>query len=153
MIHLERVTQDELESISRTVRGRVTAASVNQALKDLEHAFGKKAAVELRQQTTRQTSKQAALTNYRYLHASYEEQQQQQNQYTSNDGGLDEKNVDLWSWLCVSEQELRRECPFFLAGEGTARTIIAILKTLRRIQQVRAKKGQFLYKLIVESDQ
>lgn len=168
-IHLERVTRNELESISRTVRGRVTPGALNEALKDLERVFTKKATEEFRKQAKLHASKQEALSNYHYLHASYEEQQQQHfinfggssihpvymdDENNNNSHNAKEKDYynyhNLWSQLVVSEEELRRECPFFLAGEGTARTILTVLKTLRRIQQVRVKKGPFLYKLILE---
>lgn len=45
----------------------------------------------------------------------------------------------------VEEQELRQSCSFFRTGESTARSILLILRTLGRLQQIPAKHGEVTY--------
>ncbi len=45
----------------------------------------------------------------------------------------------------VSEQEMRDSCAFFRSGESTARAILLILRSAKRIKQVFGRKSQVTY--------
>jgi hypothetical protein len=129
-VHLDRVTQEELENVPRTTRGRVQLLAINDALDNIERAFYKKATKERKQQLLLQEAKQASLSHY--------------NNRSPEKIFCDD---ELLHNLVVSEQELRQTCSFFAVGELKARTILTVLKALRRIKQVPATKGKVLYKL------
>ncbi|CAB9529722.1 expressed unknown protein [Seminavis robusta] len=128
--YFDAVTVEELESVPRTTRGRVQLSVINEALDNIEKCFHKKALKVHRQHQVLEESRQVVLARY---------------QATANEHG---DEAELLQNLVVTEEELRHSCKFFLAGEGTARTVLAVLKALRRIKQVPAKKrGLFCYKL------
>jgi hypothetical protein len=122
-IHLKRVSQAEWNSVSKTVRGRITLAVVNDALRDIERVFLKKYAVlSHHNKGTPVELQQKLLNSHRELHVK-------------------EHGDDKW----VSEQDLRQCCAFFRNGESTARAILLIIRTLRRLKQVPAKHSQVTY--------
>lgn len=45
----------------------------------------------------------------------------------------------------VAEQELRDSCAFFRSGEATARAILRVLRSVKRIKQVCGKGFQVTY--------
>ena len=123
----ERVSEAEWNGISKTVRGRITLAVVNDALRDIERVFLKKYAVLNHQNkkgttTTPVELQQKLLNSHRELHVK-------------------EHGDSKW----VSEQDLRQCCAFFRNGESTARAILLIIRTLRRLKQVPAKHSQVTY--------
>jgi hypothetical protein len=124
-IHLEQVSEMEWNNVSRTVRGRITLAVVNDALRDIERVFNKKYAVlsHHRNKGMMPVELQQKLLN------SHRELQ------------VEEHGNDKW----VSEQDLRQCCAFFRNGESTARAILLIIRTLRRLKQVPAKHSQVTY--------
>ena len=130
--YLDPVTQEELESVPRTTRGRVQVAVLNEALENIERCFHKKGVKEQRKHQQLVEARQAALAHY--------------------DGGEDELDDDeVLRTMVVTEDELRKACSFFAAGESTARTVLAVLKELKRIKQVPAKKrGLLTYKLCLD---
>jgi hypothetical protein len=131
--YFDAVTDQELQAVPRTTRGRVQIGVINDALVSIEKCFHKKAIKERRQEQLLADSRLATLP--RYQKASHEE--------------IDDE--ELLHNLIVTEQELRQSCTFFTAGEGTARTVLAVLKALRRIKQIPAKeRGLFCYKLCVD---
>jgi hypothetical protein len=102
------VTEAELGAVSKTIRGRITLAVVNDALVDIERAC-------LRKQQQRRT---------RSFHNSSDDQQ----------------------WV-VSEQDLRQTCAFFRSGESTARAILLLLRSLKRLKQIPGKHSEVNYVL------
>jgi hypothetical protein len=131
MVYLDRVTQEELETVPRTTRGRVQVPIINEAIDNIEKAFYQKAVKERKQIVLLEESKQVALCHY-----------------NNRSPEKIPTNEELIQNLVVSEEELRQTCAsFFLAGELNARTSLAVLKALRRIKQVPATKGRVLYKL------
>jgi len=115
----EPITLKELEQIPRTTRGRISLYVLNDALSDI--------AAHCRRARRRQKKKPQSVV----LSNSYSQQQQQQQ--TEDD-------------VCVvGEQELRQSCSFFRTGESTARSILLILRTLGRLQQIPAKNGEVTY--------
>jgi hypothetical protein len=131
--YFDAVTDEELQGVPRTTRGRVQVSVINEALVSIEKAFHKKALKERRQQKLLVDSRMATLPRY----------------HKESPGAIDDE--ELLHNLVVTEQELRQTCTFFTAGEGTARTVLAVLKALRRIKQIPAKeRGLFCYKLYVD---
>ena len=105
---------------------------LNEALENIERCFHKKGVKEQRKHQQLVEARQAALAHY--------------------DGGEDELDDDeVLRTMVVTEDELRKACSFFAAGESTARTVLAVLKELKRIKQVPAKKrGLLTYKLCLD---
>lgn len=133
--YFDPVTQQELESVPRTTRGRVQIPVINEALANIGSCFRKAAVKKRREQRLLEESKHAVLSSHKYE--------------TSYDEGMDDE--ELLRNLVVTEQQLRQSCAFFACGEGTARTVLAVLKELKRIKQVPAKKkGLFTYKLCLD---
>ena len=48
----------------------------------------------------------------------------------------------------IAEQEFRNKCSFFRNGESTARSILLILRSLGRLQQVPVKTGDATYTVV-----
>lgn len=128
-VKLDRVTQTEWNNVSKTVRGRITLAVVNDALRDIERVFEKKYAV-LRHHHKSVPRKGAGQVELQQkLLNSHRELQ------------VEEHGDDPW----VSEQDLRQCCAFFRNGESTARAILLIIRTVRRLKQVPAKNSEVTY--------
>jgi len=127
-IHLDRVTETEWNSVSRTVRGRITLAVVNDALRDIERVFQKKYAVLSHKSLLRKGLPAQMEVHQKLLNSHRELQVEEHGDFT---------------W--VSEQDLRQCCAFFRNGESTARAILLIIRTLRRLKQVPAKNSEVTY--------
>jgi Spindle and kinetochore-associated protein 1 len=131
--HFDPVSVEELEQVPRTTRGRVQVCVINEALDNIGKCFHKKAVQERKRMLLLEESRHVALARYQ--------------------GNPEEKvnDEELLRNLVVTEQDLRQSCAFFFAGEGTARTVLAVLKALRRIKQVpQKKKGLFMYRLCLD---
>lgn len=121
-IIFERVTESEWNKVSLNIRGRITLAVVNDALLDIERVFQRKYA--LLQKPSQRSREHKQLLN------------------THHDMHVEEHGYDQ-PW--ISEQELRQCCAFFRNGESTARAILLILRTVRRLKQVPGKNSQVTY--------
>lgn len=131
--HFDPVSVEELESVPRTTRGRVQVCVINEALDNIGKCFHKNAVKERKRQVLLEESRRAALNRYQDMPPE------------------EFDNEEFLRNLVVTEQELRQSCAFFLAGEGTARTVLSVLKALRRIKQVPQKqRGLFMYKLCLD---
>lgn len=119
-IHFEPVTLDELHGVSKTVRGRITLAVVNDALRDIERVVRHKYFV---------LHHGYKISEYRKCFNAHRELE------TEEHGGL--------PW--VSEYDMRHSCAFFRSGESTARAILAILRSVRRLKQVPSRKSEVTY--------
>jgi hypothetical protein len=109
----------ELHALPTTMRGRIGVAVVNDALYDI-------------QQVAEQKSKKLAKQLYFKQHI------------LTWDKGNDSSNHD--AMIHLSEQELRQSCAFWRLGESTARAILMMLRTLRRIQRLPAQQhGDAVY--------
>ena len=120
MIRLRPISQNEYISVSKTIRGRITLAVVNDALQGVVNVVREKYSV-LQGNHNRQHYRK-----YWTLHRALE---------------VEEHGTEPW----VSEQELRSDCAFFRSGESTARSILAILRTLQRLKQVPARNSEVTY--------
>lgn len=115
-IHLRRATRAELQSLPRTVRGRITLSVVNDAVVEIEYV---------------------CRTKYTILARNRRKQLQHTISLTTEEEPSDEP------W--VSEQELRQSCAFFRSGESTARAVLSILRSLNRLKQLPSKNGDIIY--------
>ena len=116
------ITMDELEQIPRTTRGRISLYVLNDALSDI--------AAHCRRRARKKT-------NHR-LHS----------QFSSSSSSVQSPPYPVPpvdAAHLVEEQELRQSCSFFRTGESTARSILLILRTLGRLQQIPAKHGEVTY--------
>jgi hypothetical protein len=118
-IRIPLVTESELLSVSRAIRGRITLAVVNDALSDIQRVGQNK-----------------------YSALSKPKQHSYQKQWNDHAALQVEEHGDL-PW--VSEQDLRQSCAFFRSGESTARGILSILRTLKRLKQVPARNSEVTY--------
>jgi hypothetical protein len=115
-IHLRRVTRADLQSLPRTVRGRISLSVVNDAVGEIEYV---------------------CRTKYTLLARN----RRKQLQHTISQTTEEEPSVEPW----VSEQELRQSCAFFRSGESTARAVLSILRSLNRLKQLPSKNGDIIY--------
>ena len=134
-IYLAVVTREELMSVSKNTRGRIKLAVLNNALSDIEQVARNKYGIltrrakpsgQIMSKPQRRSTKQ-----YREVLAMHRELQ------------VEEHVGNIW----VSEQDMRDSCNFFRLGESTARTILAILRSLKRLKQVCGKNSQVTYVL------
>ena len=123
IIQLHPISQQELMGVSRTIRGRLTLAVVNDALCDIVSV---------------------ARDKYSVLHGNHNRQHYRKYWTLHKALEVEEHGTEPW----VSEQELRSKCAFFRSGESTARCILAILRTLRRLKQVPARNSQVTYMIM-----
>jgi hypothetical protein len=115
-IHLRRVSRVDLQSLPRTVRGRISLSVVNDAVVEIEDV---------------------CRTKYTLLARN----RRKQLQHTISQSTEEEPSDEPW----VSEQELRQSCAFFRSGESTARAILSILRSLNRLKQLPSKNGDIIY--------
>jgi hypothetical protein len=125
-IQMQLISSDELLAVARTIRGRITLSVLNDAVRDIERVCAEKYRI-LQGKALRQHYRK-----YWMLHRALE---------------VEELHGDQ-PW--VSEQDLRNACAFFRSGESTARSILAILRTLRRLKQVAGRNSQVTY-IVVEA--
>jgi hypothetical protein len=119
--NFELITPEEYLSVSKNIRGRITLAVVNDSLLDIERVCRKKY-----NQLSRHMTPGKELPKVHKEHA---------------DTAVAEHGDCPW----VSEQDLRQSCAFFRNGESTARAILAILRSLRRIRQVPGRNAEVTY--------
>mmetsp|Transcript_37847 Transcript_37847/g.113139 ORF Transcript_37847/g.113139 Transcript_37847/m.113139 type:complete len:330 (-) Transcript_37847:174-1163(-) len=128
-IRIDLVTESELNSVSKSIRGRITLAVINDAVVDVEKACQNKYTI-LAREGGRQGGRQMLMTKqYRQLLAAHQSTE------------VDEHKSHYW----IEEDTLRNSCAFFRTGESTARAILSILRTLKRLKQVCGKHSQVTY--------
>lgn len=122
-ITIPLLTESEFHALPKSLRGRITLAAVNDAAADIERVVRDKYAIlEKRQKGTKQYNR--ALADHRELE-------------------LDEHNGSHW----ISEQRLRDSCKFFRSGESTARCLLSILRSVKRLKQI-PSRSHVTYKLL-----
>jgi hypothetical protein len=117
-ISIRFISQDEFYSISRNIRGRITLSALNEALLDIQRVTENK--YNILHHSSRKMSSSSQI--------SYQETCALHKEMLHN---LIQKDVPF-----VTEQELRDSCAFFRSGESTARAILQILRSCKRIKQV-----------------
>lgn len=141
-IVLPRITESQLQSISRNTRGRISIRALNDALEEIETVCRDKLAQLPRKPTTSSltlTASQSLERRYEYL--------KQRNNNTATQVEVDAHIGQYW----VSEQELREACAFFRLGESTARATLIILCTLKRLKQLPGKNTEVTYICLCET--
>jgi Spindle and kinetochore-associated protein 1 len=128
--HDNTVTRDELDTIPRTTRGRISLSVLNEALRDIESVCRK------RKQSRNNRSNIISNNNNSSKPPFNLNLSSQENSTVVWTGGS--------SWI-VREHDLRQSCSFFRNGESTARTILLLLRTLGHLQQVPDKTGDVKY--------
>jgi hypothetical protein len=118
LVHLTPISESELDSVSRNIRGRLSLILLNEALGEIHRA------VQRKYEILKGPGKQYKETLQRHRELESEEH-------------------EGFPW--ISEQELRRSCAFFRGGESTARSILLVLRTLKRLKQVFGKGHEVTY--------
>jgi hypothetical protein len=118
MIPLRFISKDEFNSVSKNIRGRITLSALNEALLDIQRVTENK--YNILHHSNRKNSSASKI--------SYQETCALHKEMLIN---LIQKDVPF-----VTEQELRDSCAFFRSGESTARAILQILRSCKRIKQV-----------------
>ncbi|CAJ1930268.1 unnamed protein product [Cylindrotheca closterium] len=131
------VTDKELSRISRNSRRRINLLDLNEALEEIEYVAENKFDSIPSQKSFSSASQQR---RFEYL--------RQQRGSSYQDIEVEAHQGHFW----VSEQELRETCVFFRNGESTARAILSILCSLRRLKQIPGKKRQVTYLCLVRDN-
>jgi len=159
-VRLDRITEKELLSVPRTVRGhRINRAALNDALADIEAVGRQKAAAAAREAKRKQqistwkhhgTAIGAAAVDTS-TGSSNSWCSSNNNSNTKEDSAAQHDHHKQRRGISVSEQELRQSCAFFRFGESTARTVLLTLRALGRLTQVPSKNGDMVYVLVEAS--
>lgn len=136
-ITLRPITQTEFHHISKNIRGRITLSAVNEALLDIQNVAQHKYSILASRKTPRalRSSKQSPSPGLISHHHPMQYQQT-----LSLHKELRSEDHDGLPF--VSEQEMRDSCAFFRSGESTARAILLILRSAKRIKQVCGRNSQ-----------
>ena len=132
-IILRTITHAEFQSISKNIRGRITLSALNEALHDIQRVTLQKYIQihNLHSHSHRKGSSSSSLIN------GVGSGNANGSANANGNGTMHclhkEEGEDL---PFVSEQDLRDDCAFFRTGESTARAILQILRSCKRIKQV-----------------
>ena len=137
-LHLPLISEAEFMTVSKQIRGRVSLAVTNDALKSIEMVCREKYVIiglisPYASEAERQDTQQQQTLQYRQCIAAHTELE------------VEEHSGYFW----ISEQDLRNSCAFFHIGESTARAILATLRSLKRLKQVCGQHLQVTYILLV----
>lgn len=119
-IKVRPIDQIEYTAIPKTVRGRFGLIALNEALTDIQKV------IENRYHHLRQHSSIWASQTKRSNHANLQ---------STPIHSTPAKNSYMYHPI-VSEQEMRDNCSFFRSGESSARAILQILRSCKRIKQL-----------------
>ena len=135
------VTASELKGFSRNYLGRIHLLDLNEALEEIELVIEMKFdSLPLKSAPSFNTLPSTLQRRYEFLE--------------SRRGNVDDEEVEAHAgYYWVSEQELRESCMFFRDGESTARAILTVLCSLRRLKQVPGKNRQVTYLCLIQDDQ
>jgi hypothetical protein len=121
-IHLRPITTSEFQSVSKNIRRRITLSALNEALSDIQ---------------------KVTLNKYQHLCHSHSHSSRKGNGYVNGNGNsnvilnaLHKDTIGGDDLPFISEQEMRDDCAFFRTGESTARAILQILRSCKRIKQI-----------------
>ncbi|GMI61301.1 hypothetical protein ScalyP_jg4878 [Parmales sp. scaly parma] len=123
-VSLQLVTDNELQTVPRSIRSRLTLSALNDAVVQILSVAETK--YDLLQQTGVKTRKTKKYQKVVIQHRETE---------------VEEHGGRIW----VGEQDLRDFCPFFRSGESSARTILSVLRTLKRLKQIQGAKNTVTY--------
>ena len=144
-LQLDLVTETELNSVCKNIRGRIPLAWVNDALNDVLKIARRKDEVMLKYDKTGLAKLTMGNDYKRRMSLSRKHQS-----YLNRHYDIEVKELQGKFW--VSEQDLRDSCGFF-AKESSARAILLILRNLKRLKQVYGRRSTVTYILLTsESD-
>ena len=144
-LQLDLVTETELNSVCKNIRGRIPLAWVNDALTDIMKVGRRKYEVMLKYDKTGLAKLTLGNDYKRRMSLSRKHQS-----YLNRHYDIEVKELQGKFW--VSEQDLRDNCGFF-AKESSARAILLILRNLKRLKQVYGRRSMVTYILLTsESD-
>lgn len=144
-LQLDLVTEIELNSVCKNIRGRIPLAWVNDALTDVLKIARRKYEVMLKYDKTGLAKLTMGNDYKRRMSLSRKHQS-----YLNRHYDIEVKELQGKFW--VSEQDLRDSCGFF-AKESSARAILLILRNLKRLKQVYGRRSMVTYILLTsESD-
>lgn len=139
-LQLDLVTQAELNSVCKNIRGRIPLAWVNDALVDILGVAKRKYSVMLKYDKTG-LSKLAMGNDYKRRMSLSRKHQS----YLNRHFDIEVKELEGMVW--VSEQDLRDSCGFF-SKESSARAILLVLRNLKRLRQVYGRRSMVTYILL-----
>jgi len=139
IIYLPSVTKSEFYGVSKNIRGRISLSTLNSALDDIQSAVQKK--YNILYSTSSSSHSTISTSLYRETLGIHESNKMIINAFDKYKRDDDENAVVYF----ITEQELRNDCLFFRKGESTARAILLILRSVKRIQQVVGKNAQACY--------
>ena len=132
-IHLDLVTESELNSVCKNIRGRIPLVWVNDALVDILSVARRKYAVIMKYDKTGLSKLTMGNDYKRRMSLS-----RKHRSYLNRHYDIEVKELEGTYW--VSEQDLRDNCGFF-AKESSARAILLILRNLKRLKQVYGRRS------------
>lgn len=139
-LQLDLVTEIELNSVCKNIRGRIPLAWVNDALTDVLKIARRKYEVMLKYDKTGLAKLTMGNDYKRRMSLSRKHQS-----YLNRHYDIEVKELQGKFW--VSEQDLRDSCGFF-AKESSARAILLILRNLKRLKQVYGRRSMVTYILL-----
>ena len=148
LIHIKPLDREEFLGLARSVRGRVSLAAVNDATREIARTAQRKYDI-LSSGGKRVSGKGGSLENLRGRHiagvsiSEYRRVVAQHRKLQLDEHSDGEDGEGIW----VSEQDIRELCNFFRIGESTARTILSILRSTKRLKQIPNKRC-FTYKIL-----
>jgi len=144
-IKMTPVTQTELTNVCKSIRGRITLSVLNDALKDIERvARNKYAILNRRQHVGKNGNISSKGSNTSIIDGKPQRVSKRLYFDTLNlhqELSMEEHGKHPW----VSEKELREFCNFFRSGESTARNILLVLRSVKRLKQVCGGQTQITY--------
>ena len=143
-LQLGLVTESELNSVCKNIRGRIPLAYVNDALTDILNVTTRKYLVMLKYDKTGLSKLTMGNDYKRRMSLSRKHQS-----YLNRHYDIEVKELQGKYW--VSEQDLRDSCGFF-AKESTARAILLILRNLKRLKQVYGRRSMVTYILLTSKN-
>jgi len=148
LIHIKPLDREEFLGLARNVRGRVSFAAVNDATQEIARTAQRKYDI-LSSSGKRVSGKGGSLVDMRGRHiagvsiSEYRRVVAQHRKLQLDEHSDGEDGEGIW----VSEQDIRESCNFFRIGESTARTILSILRSTKRLKQI-PNKRYFTYKIL-----
>ncbi|KAG7339395.1 hypothetical protein IV203_006485 [Nitzschia inconspicua] len=139
-ISFQPVSEEELLEQKRNVPFglRVSRYDLNDTMEEIQQVLQQKMA-KMEERTShlesRRTSSNSLQRRFDYL---------RQRQQGSNGAEAIETDAHSGYWW-VTEQELRENCAFFRHGESSARAILSLLCSLRRLKQIPGKNMEVTY--------
>jgi hypothetical protein len=143
-ITFELVTEAEILEQKRNIPfgKRVSRYDLNDAMQEIQKVVQRKAALEEKTSHHPLVGENIRLSS-NSLQRRFDYLRQRQRGSNGADASIEtDAHVGYW-W--VTEQELRENCSFFRQGESSARRILSLLCSLRRLKQVPGKNMDITY--------